>query len=275
MSKLKSNVLEQLPTQIIESDELSLAAKKTLGALLLWTENSKALESGIIAVSNSKLCQIGGVGGTSLIDALAELKLYGLIDRRVGTGLGDASEYTIHFERLEEPLKKRSIGERFARFMNKSKSLEKPISATLHNITLHNIAKHNIAKHNIAEHNIAEHNIAEQAITEQSIAKLASSDLEESRGKGSDNNILYNNKLNNNNLLKEKDNNIIKENSIFDNNLLKEEKGSTATTSSTPTDEAASLLDCCVLDPSDFEEDDSFIQDLNKRLAYLRWDSEK
>ena len=129
MSKLKSNVLEQLPTQIIES-ELSLTAKKTLAALLLWTENSKAMETGIIAISNRKLCQIGGVGGTSLTEALSELKLYGLVDRKVGTGLGDASEYTINFEKLEEPPRKRSIGERFGRFMNKSKSLETPIRTT-------------------------------------------------------------------------------------------------------------------------------------------------
>ena len=129
MSKT-SSVLAQLPNNIVESEELTLAAKKTLGALLLWTENSKAMESGIIAIDNKTLCKIGGVGHDKLQEALADLKLYGLVDRKVGEGLGNASEYTIHFEELEKPLMKRSISERFGRFMNKSKSLETPIGIT-------------------------------------------------------------------------------------------------------------------------------------------------
>lgn len=124
-----SSVLAQLPTNITES-ELSLAAQKTLGALLLWTENSKAMESGIISIDDKKLCKIGGIGHDTLLEALADLKLYGLVDRKIGEGLGNASEYTIHFEELEKPLRKRSISERFGKFMNKSKSLETPIRTT-------------------------------------------------------------------------------------------------------------------------------------------------
>lgn len=128
MSKT-SSVLAQLPNNIVES-ELSLAAKKTLGALLLWTENSKAMESGIIAIDNKTLCRIGGVGHDTLLEALADLKLYGLVDRKIGEGEGAASEYTIHFEELGKPLRKRSISERFGRFMSQSKSLEMPIRTT-------------------------------------------------------------------------------------------------------------------------------------------------
>lgn len=128
MSKT-STVLAQLPNNIVES-ELSLAAKKTLGALLLWTENSKAMESGIIAIDNKTLCRIGGVGHDTLLEALADLKLYGLVDRKIGEGEGAASEYTIHFEELGKPLRKRSISERFGRFMSQSKSLEMPIRTT-------------------------------------------------------------------------------------------------------------------------------------------------
>lgn len=97
---------------------------------MLWTENSKAMESGIIAIDNKTLCKIGGVGHDKLQEALADLKLYGLVDRKVGEGLGNASEYDIHFEELEKPLMKRSISERFGRFMNKSKSFETPIGIT-------------------------------------------------------------------------------------------------------------------------------------------------
>jgi hypothetical protein len=36
-----------------------------------------------------------------------------------------------------------------------------------------------------------------------------------------------------------------------------------------------SWLDCCFLDPRDYEEDNSFLKDLNKRVAYAKWDSEE
>jgi hypothetical protein len=122
-------VLEQLPSNILDS-ELSLVAQKTLGALLLWTENSKAIESGIIAIDNKLLCKIGGVGHTKLKEALAELKLYGLVDRKLGNGLGNASEYVINFEALEQPLKKRSIRDRFGKFMGSPKSSGTTIGTT-------------------------------------------------------------------------------------------------------------------------------------------------
>ena len=122
-------VLKQLPPNILDS-EMSLIAQKTLGALLLWTENSKAMESGIIAINNKLLCKIGGVGHDKLNNALAELKIYGLVDRKVGSGLGNASEYVINFEALEKPLRKRSIRDRFGKFMGNTKSSETPIGTT-------------------------------------------------------------------------------------------------------------------------------------------------
>ena len=36
-----------------------------------------------------------------------------------------------------------------------------------------------------------------------------------------------------------------------------------------------SWLDCCFLDPENYEEDNSFLKELNKRVAYARWDSEE
>lgn len=226
-------VLEQLPSNILES-ELSLAAQKTLGALLLWTENSKALESGIIAISNKQLCKIGGVGHDTLKNALAELKLYGLVEtKKVGTCLGNASEYDINFEALEQPIRKRSIGERFARFKDKAQSPETPIGTTLHNISLHTIAYHSKPSHNITEHYTTEqtkpsqytieHNTTNQAIADHNIEEH---DTSEQQGR------------------EDKD-------KIID-----------------------SFFGGCVLDPKDYEEDDSFLLDLNKRIAYARWDRE-
>lgn len=122
-------VLKQLPPNILDS-EMSLIAQKTLGALLLWTENSKAMESGIIAINNKQLCKIGGVGHDKLNEALAELKIYGLVDRKIGSRLGNASEYVINFEALEQPLRKRSIRERFGKFISNHKSSGTTIGIT-------------------------------------------------------------------------------------------------------------------------------------------------
>ena len=36
-----------------------------------------------------------------------------------------------------------------------------------------------------------------------------------------------------------------------------------------------SFFGSCVLDPKDYEEDNSFLEDLNKRIAYARWDNEE
>lgn len=122
-------VLKQLPSNILDS-EMSLIAQKTLGALLLWTENSKAMESGIIAINNKLLCKIGGVGHDKLNEALAELKVYGLVDRKIGSRLGNASEYVINFEALEQPLRKRSIRDRFGKFISNLKSSGTTIGIT-------------------------------------------------------------------------------------------------------------------------------------------------
>ena len=235
-------VLEQLPSNILES-ELSLAAQKTLGALLLWTENSKAMESGIIAIDNELLCKIGGVGHTTLQNALAELKLYGLVDRKVGTCLGNASEYDINFEALEQPIRKRSIGERFARFKVKAQSLETPIGTTLHNISLHNNTLHSITDHNKPYHNSTEHNNSEHNSTEQTKPSQYTTEHNTTNQAIADHNI--------------------------EEHDTSEQQGR---------EDKDKIIDSffggCVLDPKDYEEDDSFLLDLNKRIAYARWDRE-
>lgn len=236
-------VLEQLPSNIIES-ELSLAAQKTLGALLLWTENSKAMESGIIAIDNELLCKIGGVGHTTLQNALAELKLYGLVDRKVGTCLGNASEYDINFEALELPIRKRSIGERFARFKDKAQSLETPIGTPLHNISLHNNTLHSITDHNKPYHNSTEHNNSEHNSTEQTKPTHNTTEHSTSNQAIADQNTTEHYKS-------EQQARVI-EDKVID-----------------------SLFGGCVLDPKDYEEDNSFLEDLNKRIAYARREREE
>lgn len=141
-----------LPQNIIDS-QLSLASKKVLAAMLDWYQNSKAKETKVVTISNKVLCAIAGVGGTSLQESLRELNDFNLVSRRIGTKLGDASEYTIHFKNLLKPLKRMTFEEMFSEELE---SLENPISTTLHNSTLHNITEHNITLHSIEEQNSEE-----------------------------------------------------------------------------------------------------------------------
>lgn len=153
--KITDERMEQLLPQNILDSELSLASKKVLTAMLDWYQNSKAIETKIVAISNKCLCAIAGVGGTSLQESLRELNDYNLVSRRIGTKLGNASEYTIHFKNLLKPLKKMTFEERFAKELE---SLENPISTTVQNSTLQYITEQNITEHNIPLHNIEEQN---------------------------------------------------------------------------------------------------------------------
>ena len=151
--KISEERMGQLLPPNITDSELSLATKKVLAAMLDWYQNSKAKETKVVTISNKVLCAIAGVGGTSLQESLRELNDFNLVSRRIGTKLGDASEYTIHFKNLLKPLKRMTFEEMFSEELE---SLENPISTTLHNSTLHNISEHNITLHDIEEQNSEE-----------------------------------------------------------------------------------------------------------------------
>ena len=119
-----------LPQNIIDSEELSLASKKVLAAMLDWYKNSQANQTHIVIISNKILCAISRVGGNSLQEALRELSSYNLVTRTIGTKLGDASKYIIHFQNLIKPLKKMTFEEMFSKELE---SLENPISTIVKN----------------------------------------------------------------------------------------------------------------------------------------------
>lgn len=150
----KQQLFEMLPDNIIKATELSDDAKKVLAALLVWAENSKAVETGIIAINDAKLAKIACIRKEKLKDIFVQLRLYDLVYRKVGGfEQGKASEYDINFDKLEQPLKKRSFSERFARFKKEVKSSENPLGTTLHNITLHNSSSQDITCQDIPLNN--------------------------------------------------------------------------------------------------------------------------
>lgn len=120
-----------VPEHISESAELSLASKKLLEALLNYQFNSKAYDTGKLFINNKTLCKLSKVGHSQLMKSIVELKMYSLVDRVQGGERGNASEYIIHFEKLKEPLKRKSFDDMFGRFMKGGQSLETPMGTTI------------------------------------------------------------------------------------------------------------------------------------------------
>lgn len=154
--KITEQRMEELLPQSVKDSDLSLGTKKVLTALLDWYLNSKAKDTGIITISNKKLCGIAGVGGDSLQEAFRDMDECQLCSRKAGKGIGTASEYILNFEALSKPIKRKSFEELFAKELNNTKSLENPISTTVHNSTVQDITEHNITVHNREDKNIEE-----------------------------------------------------------------------------------------------------------------------
>ena len=123
---MKDINLIYVPKHIADSDELSQSAKKLLDGLLNYAMNSVAKKTGRIFVSNPCICRISKIKLKELLFAVDELKRYSLIDRIQGTELGSASEYIINFEKLTEPLKRKSFEEFFKELFEKPSITEKP-----------------------------------------------------------------------------------------------------------------------------------------------------
>lgn len=111
MNKITNDYYNYLPVNIKESTVLSEDAKKVLAALMNWSENSQASETGIIIISNQQLRKLSGIKQNNLMTAIIELKIYKLITREKGKPRVEgersiASKYTIDYDALEKPLKR-------------------------------------------------------------------------------------------------------------------------------------------------------------------------
>ena len=153
---------EVLPPNILES-ELDLATKKVLAALCDWYLNSPAKESGIVIISNKELAAIACVGGTQLQIALRQLQDYNLVNRIIGTGLGNASQYRINFKQIMKPLKRKTFAELFNLELEEPESSEKPISTIVQYSIVQSSSDKPIPSYNSSDKSIAEEGIPEGA----------------------------------------------------------------------------------------------------------------
>lgn len=108
------SLLEILPTNIVESEELSLASKKMLGALIDYYSHSQAKETQRLFMSNDKICETANFGKSTLFNATRELEMYDLIEKKSGKARtqgqkSEASEYILHIDNFIKPLRKKTF----------------------------------------------------------------------------------------------------------------------------------------------------------------------
>lgn len=108
------SLLEVLPKNIVESEELSLAAKKMLGALIDYFTHSQAKTTQRLFMSNEKVCETANFGKSTLFKATRELEMFDLIEKKSGKARtqgqnSEASEYILHIDNFLKPLRKKTF----------------------------------------------------------------------------------------------------------------------------------------------------------------------
>lgn len=171
-----------LPANLKDSDLLSLEAKKVLSALLYWCIISEARNTGRIFISNNQLCSIAGVSKSTIQEVAAfEFNKYDLARKIAGkpkasrNDIGQASEWIINWNKLEQPLKEASFGDRFSDLMKPS---ENPMSTPYHYISSHSISSHgNVTHSNLSNDN--SYNLIEDNFNETHFTASQSSEMQD------------------------------------------------------------------------------------------------
>lgn len=244
MEKFTENeLLEVLPTTVRKGKELTKKQKMVLGQLIMYNSLDQSKNNGYFYRSNKDFCNDLGIETHTLLSALRKLEDMGFIERNKGSrGLG-ASEYVLHTERLNEGRKNieanytQNYTVLLERMSDRIRALEERVQFLMDKITPN-----------------AEGNYTSDTDTEKEL------ELE------------YKN-LNNIELIDYNINNNIKNNILKENILLN--KRNKANSPRTEEEETKGSLDCCFLAPSDFKEDYTYVEELEKILAYDRWDNEE
>ena len=251
-------MMDRLPSNIKETEVLRDQSKRVLAALLELYLHSKAKETKLVITDNGMLRQLSGIGADELLPSIYQLEDYELITRRVGEKRkkgkkATASEYIIHFKNLKKPLEEKTFEDYFADELEETESSETsmsiaiataiPITTSTTTSTSTLTSTSTTATTLTSTRTSMSRSMSTKTSTEtstalQSVEKVGPESTE-IEGK-------------------------------------EEEKGGLETMEAEEEEgEKVGWLDKCFLDPRDFEEDDSFLEDLNKRVAYARWDSEE
>lgn len=271
-------MMDRLPSNIRDTDVLRYQSKKVLAALLELYLHSRARETKLVIVTNTVLRKVSGVKSNDLVPSLNQLIDHELISRTVGDREGGrASEYTIHFHNLKRPLKERTFDELFADELEEVESSGTSMGTTTTITTTITSTTTNT---------ITTATTITTPTTTTITTPTATTDNEYKNLDTLEPIDVDNNILNNKNNLYNIDNNIILKDNILikeNNNILQKEKERKSNNSKnleekegsdTEANNYSNWIDNLFLDPKDYEEDTEFIEDLEKRIAYHRWDME-
>ena len=251
MEKFTENeLLEVLPTPVRKGKELTKKQKMVLGQLIMYNSLDQSKNNGYFYRSNKDFCNDLGIETHTLLSALRKLEDMGFIERNKGSrGLG-ASEYVLHTERLNEGCKNveanytQNYTVLLERMSDRIRALEERVQFLMDKITPN-----------------AEGNYTSDTDTEKELEL-------ELEYKNHNNIELIDYNIKNNNI-----NNILKENINKDINKEKESEPLKSKTEEVE-NEGRAWADSLFLDPKDFEEDFTYVEELNKRVTYDRWDNE-
>lgn len=117
-----------LPQNIKESDVISENAKKVLATIMnYYLVLDKVKQQGYVHLSNQLLRQSVKIKQNDMMTAIQELIDYDLIEREVGKIWTEgqphmASKYTVKWNNLQKPLKKKTFEELFQDFLKPSET---------------------------------------------------------------------------------------------------------------------------------------------------------
>lgn len=249
-------MMDRLPSSIMETEVLRDQSKRVLAALLELYLHSKAKETKLVITDNGMLRQLSGIGTNELLPSIYQLEDYELITRKVGKKRekgkkATASEYIIHFKNLIKPLKEKTFDELFADELEDAESSETSMSiATATTIpTTTSTTTSTLTSTSTTATTLTSTKTSMSMSTSTKTSTLASTALQYGEKVGQETKKIEGGE----------------EGKVGIETMEVEEE----------VDGKGGLFDKCLLDPRDFEEDDSFLEDLNKREAYAKWDSEE
>lgn len=115
-----------LPQNIKDTDVISTNAKKVLATIMNYhLVLDKVKTQGYVNLSNQLLRQSSRIKQNDMMSAIQELTDYNLIEREVGKVWTEgqphiASKYTVIWNNLQQPLKKKSFEDLFSQFLKPS-----------------------------------------------------------------------------------------------------------------------------------------------------------
>ena len=266
----KKELLDNVPMGLRKSKVLTPIQQLVLGQLIMLSGLDQYKDKGYSYRSNKDFCNDVGISEPSLIIAVNKLERLGFIKRRRGKRGEGASEYELFMDVIE------SYNTKKENFSNQnSKEL---LELTERVDTLQSLVIQLLAKINRLESRFfsTETESEKELDTDLEYKNLYNKELIDKEYNKilyyKNNNILDNNK---NIIEKEKTNKLEKkkeDKDFYRKNL--EEESTDGDSTDSKENNPSNWLDSLFINPNDYEEDTDFIMDLDKRVAYNRWDSE-